>query len=66
MIAFPWRFCFGVCIYLQYFFEVAGNKLQTIKIYTRDNNKRSSVQENNMLCELALNFHQWKTFSEKL
>ena len=26
---------------------------------------RSKVQEKNMLCERALNFEQWKTFSEK-
>ena len=51
---------FGFCIYIQYFFDVVRNKLQTKILIER----RSKVQENNMSCERALNFDQWKTFSE--
>ena len=35
-----------------------------INIYTRVDKKRSKVQEKNMSQERALNFDQWKTFSE--
>ena len=44
-----WLVSFGVCIYMQYFFDVV---------------RRSKVQEQNISCKCALNFDQWKTFSE--
>ena len=53
-----WLVSFGVCIYMQYFFDVMRNKLpELIK-------RRSKIQEINMSCERVLNFDQWKTFSE--
>ena len=30
----------GVCIYIKYFFNVVGNKLQTINIYAKVNKKK--------------------------
>ena len=53
---------FGVCIYIQYFFDVVRNELQTkypIKLIKR----KSKTQEKNMSCEHTLNFDQRKTFS---
>ena len=49
---------FGVCIYIQYFFDVVRNKLPGLI------KRRSKVQEKNMSCERALNFYQWKIFPE--
>ena len=40
------------------FFGVARKYLEFIK-------RRLKVQEKNMSCEHALNYDQWKTFSEK-
>ena len=55
-----WLVSFGVCIYIQYFFDVKRNKLpELIK-------KRSKFQEKNMSCERTLNFDQWKTFSKRV
>ena len=49
---------FGVCIYMEYFFHVVRNKLQTIKnIYTRVN-IISKVQGKNVTRERAINFDQ--------
>ena len=43
---------FGVCFYIQYFFNVVKNKLlELIK-------RRSKVQQNKMSSERALNFDQ--------
>ena len=54
-----WLISFGVCIYKQNFFDVGRNKLpELIK-------RRSKIQEKSMSCGRALNFDQWKTFSEK-
>ena len=51
-----WLVSFGVCIYIQYFFDVVRNKLsELIK-------RRSKVQEKNISCERALNFYQRKHF----
>ena len=53
-----WLILFGVCFYIWYFFNVVKNKLlELIK-------RRSKVQQNKMSSERALNFDQWKTFSE--
>ena len=56
---------------IQYFFGVMRNKLQWTTASETSNTKylelikrRSKVQEKNMSCERALNFDQWKTFSE--
>ena len=35
-----WLVSFGVCIYVQYFFDVVRNKLQTINIYSRVDKKK--------------------------
>ena len=49
---------FAVCFYIQCFSDVVRNEpLELIKI-------RSKVQEENISCERALNFDQWKTFAE--
>ena len=55
----------------QYFFGVMRNKLHWTTASETSNTKylelikrRSKVQEKNMSCERALNFDQWKTFSE--
>ena len=55
----------------QYFFGVMRNKLHWTTASETSNTKylelikrRSKVQEKNMSCECALNFDQWKTFSE--
>ena len=55
----------------QYFFGVVRNKLHWTTASETSNTKylelikrRSKVQEKNMSCECALNFDQWKTFSE--
>ena len=55
----------------QYFFGVMRNKLHWTTASETSNPKyleiikrRSKVQEKNMSCERALNFDQWKTFSE--
>ena len=55
----------------QYFFGVMRNKLHWTTASETSNTKylelikrRSKVQEKNMSYELALNFDQWKTFSE--
>ena len=58
-----WLISQEVCIHIQYFFGVARNKLANTK-YLELIKRRSKVQENNMSCERALNFDQWKTFSE--
>ena len=54
-------FSHEVCIHIQYFFDVVRNKLQLLNLLIK---RRSKVQEKNMSCERALNFDQWKTFSE--
>ena len=54
-----WLFSLKVFIHIQHFLAVVRKKLQTLTI-----KRRSKVQENNMSCERALNFDQWKTFSE--
>ena len=54
-----WLFSHKVFIHIQHFLAVVRKKLQTLTI-----KRRSKVQENNMSCERALNFDQWKTFSE--
>ena len=46
-----------VCIYTQYFFGVVRNKLQTKE-------DLKFKKRNCQSCERALNFDQWKTFSE--
>ena len=62
-VSLLWLVSFGVCIYIQYFFDVMRNTpnnkylLELIK-------RRSKIQERNMSCELVLNFDLWKTFSE--
>ena len=43
--------CFMVCIYIQNFFDVLIRR-------------KAKAQEKNMSCERALNFKQWKSFSE--
>ena len=58
-----WLVSFGVCMYIQWFFDVVINKHQTISICTRVNRKKIKVQDKNMSCTRALNFDQWKTFS---
>ena len=58
-----WLISQEVCIHIQYFFGVARNKLANTK-YLELIKRRSKVQENNMSCERALNFDQWKTFSK--
>ena len=63
-IVISWLVSFGVCIYTQYFFDVVRSKLQTISIYWVKNKRRLKVQERNMSYERALNFDQWKIFSE--
>ena len=35
-----WLVSFGVCIYIQYFFDVVRNKLQTKNIYARVDEKK--------------------------
>ena len=53
-----WLVFFGVCIYIQYFFDVVRIKLQTIKdIYTRVNKKK--IQEKNMLHVMWTCFKLW-------
>ena len=52
---------YEVCTYMQYFFGVVRNKRETLNIKIK---RRSKVQEKNISCERALNFNQWKTFSE--
>ena len=55
-----WFVSFGVCIYIQYSFDVVRNKLpELIK-------RRSKVHEKNMSCEHALNFYQWKHFPKTM
>ena len=51
-------FALEFCIYIQDFFDVVRNKLPDLI------KRRSKVQEKNMSCERALDFDQWKTFSE--
>ena len=58
-------FYFWVFIYIQHFFDVVRNKLQTINIYILELIKRrSKVQEENISYKQALFFDQWKIFSE--
>ena len=53
-----------ICIHIQYFFGVVANKIPNA-IYLELIKRRSKVvQEENMACEHALNFDQWKTFSK--
>ena len=66
-----WLVSHEVLIHIQYFFGVMSNKLQWTTASETWNSKylelikrRSKVHENNMSCERALNFDQWKTFSE--
>ena len=55
-----WLVSHEVCIYLPYYFSVVRNKLHKyIQI-----KRRSKVQEKNMSFQRALNFDQWKIFSE--
>ena len=51
---YQWLVYFGVCIYIQCFYDVL---LELIK-------RRSKVQEKKVSSERALNFDQWKTFLE--
>ena len=53
-----WLVCFGVLYLHTDFFDVVRNKLPDLI------KRRSKVQEKNMSCERALDFDQWKTFSE--
>ena len=53
-----------ICIHIQCFFGVVANKIPNA-IYLELIKRRSKVvQEENMACEHALNFDQWKTFSK--
>ena len=63
LVFISWLVSFGVCIRIQYFFDVVRNKLQT-KSLLELIKRRSKAQEKNMSCERGLNFFQWKTFSE--
>ena len=40
VILISWLVSLGVCIYIQYFFDVVRSKLQTINIYNRVNNNK--------------------------
>ena len=52
MIGFPWKFLW------------CGENQTPITKYLELIKRRSKVQEKNTSCERALNFDQWKTFSE--
>ena len=54
---------FGVCICIQYFFAVQ-DVIRNKYLYWSWWKRRSKVQENNISQERALNFDQWKIFSE--
>ena len=53
MIGFPWKFLW------------CGENQTPITKYLELIKRRSKVQEKNTSCKRALNFDQWKTFSEK-
>ena len=48
----------GVCIHIQYIFDMVRSKLQIVS--TRVNQKK--IKSRRMLCKCALNFDQCKTF----
>ena len=58
MIGFSWS------LYSHTIFLRCGEKSTLITKYLELIKRRSKVQEKNMSCERALNFDQWKTFSE--
>ena len=59
-----WSVSHEVCGQKQYFFGVVKNKFPNTEYLLELIKRRSKVQEKNMPCGLALNFDQWKTFSE--
>ena len=58
---FPMKFVF---IHIQYFFDRVFLAMPNTKYLLESIKRRSKVQERNMSCECALNFDQWKIFSE--
>ena len=58
MISFPWS------LYSHTIFLWCSEKWTSNTKYLELIKRRSKVQEKNMSCERALNFDQWKTFSE--
>ena len=61
MIDFPLKFVFTCSISLMWWEK---NPNPNSKYILELAKRRSKVQEKNMSCERALNFDQWKTFSE--
>ena len=56
---------FEVCIHIQYFsMQWEINFIQSISTRVNYIKRRSKVPEKNTSCGRALNFEQWKTFSE--
>ena len=60
-----WLASFGVCIYIQYFFDVVGNKLQTRNIYTRGDKKNMSQKRKEYVIRTCFTFWPMKSIFQK-
>ena len=65
-VCISWLVSFGVCIYIQYYFDVVRNKLQTTNIYTRVDKKKIKSSRKEYVIRICFKLWPMKNIFWKL